>query len=333
MPNPNAPRRRELERRRKRCGARCKTKDGEPCRAWALENGRCRMHGGSSKRGFELSITKTGRYAKYLRSDRLREMYEAAKGDERLSELDEEAAILQTLIFDQLESVNFQALDYPRLKKLVDEIREAIAEEGSTMAGGSNGSDEVPDDVLPQGRLGDFAVLRPRLCSRGGVFFLSCRYWYEPSKLAGVNFLKAAKDQLDENAIRDISADLVAVANQSLETFSGIVAAPSPRHSAFAGIPHFASALARQVAEATGNEYAELFEPIPADRLGHHPRREKEPPKLKDAASVAGKRVLLIDDVATSGQTIELHAKALRSAGAKVSAIVWVYGTTKGLGR
>jgi len=30
----------------KRCGAR--TRGGHPCRAWAMPNGRCRMHGGKS---------------------------------------------------------------------------------------------------------------------------------------------------------------------------------------------------------------------------------------------------------------------------------------------
>lgn len=28
------------------CGARCRTKNGEPCLGPAMKNGRCRMHGG-----------------------------------------------------------------------------------------------------------------------------------------------------------------------------------------------------------------------------------------------------------------------------------------------
>jgi len=31
----------------KRCGAHCRT-TGEPCKNWAMLNGRCRMHGGKS---------------------------------------------------------------------------------------------------------------------------------------------------------------------------------------------------------------------------------------------------------------------------------------------
>lgn len=30
----------------KLCGAKCRTKGGAPCEAPAMENGRCRMHGG-----------------------------------------------------------------------------------------------------------------------------------------------------------------------------------------------------------------------------------------------------------------------------------------------
>lgn len=30
----------------KLCGARCRTKNGDPCLQLAMKNGRCRMHGG-----------------------------------------------------------------------------------------------------------------------------------------------------------------------------------------------------------------------------------------------------------------------------------------------
>ena len=35
-----------MEDNRKRCGA--KTRSGTPCKSWAMENGRCRMHGGTN---------------------------------------------------------------------------------------------------------------------------------------------------------------------------------------------------------------------------------------------------------------------------------------------
>lgn len=36
----------KIKRHHERCGA--KTRDGDPCKNWAMPNGRCRMHGGKS---------------------------------------------------------------------------------------------------------------------------------------------------------------------------------------------------------------------------------------------------------------------------------------------
>lgn len=46
------------------CGA--KKRDGTPCRAPAMENGRCRIHGGKSLKGVESPTFKHGRYSKHL---------------------------------------------------------------------------------------------------------------------------------------------------------------------------------------------------------------------------------------------------------------------------
>lgn len=53
----------------KKCGA--KTRDGDPCKNWAMSNGRCKMHGGKSTgartpEGLERirkAHTKHGRYS------------------------------------------------------------------------------------------------------------------------------------------------------------------------------------------------------------------------------------------------------------------------------
>lgn len=42
-----------------RCGARCRTRDGAPCRAWAVRGGRrCRMHGGASPQAERAARTR-----------------------------------------------------------------------------------------------------------------------------------------------------------------------------------------------------------------------------------------------------------------------------------
>jgi len=46
-----------------RCEA--KTRNGTPCQNYAMDNGRCRMHGGKSLKGVESPIYEHGRYSKY----------------------------------------------------------------------------------------------------------------------------------------------------------------------------------------------------------------------------------------------------------------------------
>lgn len=183
------------------------------------------------------------------------------------------------------------------------------------------------------GRLADLAVLRPTLYQRKGVFFVGCRQWFAPAKLAGINTLKAAKDSNDPEIRSLIVDDLETVARLVFEPFEGIVTAPSARHSAFAGLPHFASHIAEDLAGRLGQKYELLFEPTAANRKGHHPAREKDLPIVIEKRLPMASRILLVDELATSGQTLEWHAKALREKGAKVSILVWCYGATSGTGR
>lgn len=46
----------------RQCGA--KTRNGDPCRNWAMRNGRCRMHGGKSWGGIASPRYRHGFYSK-----------------------------------------------------------------------------------------------------------------------------------------------------------------------------------------------------------------------------------------------------------------------------
>lgn len=83
------------------CGA--KKRDGTPCRAKAMANGRCRIHGGATPSGFALPQYKTGRYSKVL-PDALRYRYEVARDDEDLLSLRDEIALLDIRITELLGS-------------------------------------------------------------------------------------------------------------------------------------------------------------------------------------------------------------------------------------
>lgn len=65
------------------CGA--KTRSGEPCKGWAMENGRCRMHGGGNPKGFAHPNTVTGRYSKHLPTRAIAEFQQALHDPELLS--------------------------------------------------------------------------------------------------------------------------------------------------------------------------------------------------------------------------------------------------------
>lgn len=80
------------------CGAR--KRDGTPCKAPAMPNGKCRIHGGKAGRPVE-----TGRYSKYA-PQKLRDKIEAFKNDDPLSLIDE-LATQRALLADYLE--RFQA--------------------------------------------------------------------------------------------------------------------------------------------------------------------------------------------------------------------------------
>lgn len=87
-----------------KCGAQAKT-SGKPCQMSAMENGRCRMHGGNARRGIDAPGFKTGRYSKYLPT-RLLAKYEEALADPKLLEMRDELALIDTRLREVLEKLD-----------------------------------------------------------------------------------------------------------------------------------------------------------------------------------------------------------------------------------
>lgn len=76
-----------------KCGA--KTRSGVPCKNWAMENGRCRLHGGKTPKGIASPHWKHGRYSKYLPQGIL-DRYQAFANDPETLSLESEIAIIDT---------------------------------------------------------------------------------------------------------------------------------------------------------------------------------------------------------------------------------------------
>lgn len=75
------------------CGA--KKKNGQPCQAAPMPNGRCRIHGGKTPAGIAHPSFQTGRYSKYLPAHLLAD-FEAAKADPELVECRHELALVDS---------------------------------------------------------------------------------------------------------------------------------------------------------------------------------------------------------------------------------------------
>lgn len=129
----------------KQCGA--KTRSGTPCKTPAMENGRCRMHGGKSLRGIASPTLKTGKYSRYL-PEHLLEAYKDVQADETLLSVRGDIELLDVLIRSKLENLEsgdsaahwdfvlkqvvkankaYKSDDYGGLMSALDEI-EALAE-------------------------------------------------------------------------------------------------------------------------------------------------------------------------------------------------------------
>ncbi len=85
------------------CGA--DTDDGTPCENPAMENGRCRKHGGATPSGVASSRFKHGRYSKHLPT-RLIDRYEETLADGQLTSLKDEIALVDLRIADTIEGLD-----------------------------------------------------------------------------------------------------------------------------------------------------------------------------------------------------------------------------------
>jgi len=103
----------------RKCGA--KTRSGEPCKNWAMSNGRCRMHGGTSTGP---PLTAGGRYSTKHRASLAAkvETFQAAPVDD----LTQELAMLRALTDEYLarfeDGIPLKAGDIQILRDLLESV-------------------------------------------------------------------------------------------------------------------------------------------------------------------------------------------------------------------
>src|SRR4051794_8571971 len=113
-----------------RCGAKSRRNGGAPCRAPAMQNGRCRMHGGATPRGVA-SPHWRGKGKSLDMPTRLTERFQEAMEDPELLELRSSVALLEARIGEVLASLPDEPSDFDRemwreLRGLLEQQRRIV---------------------------------------------------------------------------------------------------------------------------------------------------------------------------------------------------------------
>jgi hypothetical protein len=90
------------------CGA-ARKRDGQPCTAPAMQNGRCRVHGGKSRAGVASPTWRHGGSSRYLSTDLVAD-FRAALADPELLDLTRDLALLEARLGELLRQA--AAADY-----------------------------------------------------------------------------------------------------------------------------------------------------------------------------------------------------------------------------
>ncbi len=118
---------------RKACGA--KTRSGTPCQQTRVaENGRCRMHGGTTPKGIASPHFKTGRWSKYLPATALGTHFQAAYQDRTLMQLRQDVALIDALLTTYTASLKdtgrpLSQLQQTRVMDLLEQKRKHVESE------------------------------------------------------------------------------------------------------------------------------------------------------------------------------------------------------------
>lgn len=176
-----------------------------------------------------------------------------------------------------------------------------------------------PDEMI---RFLDKTLVRgPKLAIRNGVAYLTARCWRKSTKDVQLAAMFAIKRHSSELALGVITEDIIAIALElnGPAAYDAVVPVPC-------GNSGTERCLSAKIADALAKRLGLPVAHCLKGKLGKgssHPRRNASLERFHLVEPVP-RRILLVDDVVTSGLHIEYSVTSLREAGAVVTAIAWI---------
>jgi predicted amidophosphoribosyltransferase len=206
-----------------------------------------------------------------------------------------------------------------------DDVVAQLVNDDSQIAALVRGVDKREEAVDAGGDIEKLFVLRQKVNTRKDIVFFSVRAWRKCRKSDAIDFFKSKKLKRDAKFVRAVSSEISKLINAMFGRIEIFITTPAQRHSV--GY-HLATDVCRAVADNRGCEFVKLFEDNLTNGVSD-PRNYKSIRATllttNDNKHPDSRVCVLIDDVATSGETIFQHLTTLRGAGIKAVAIVWIY--------
>ncbi len=167
-------------------------------------------------------------------------------------------------------------------------------------------------------------ISKRQVKNRKNVTYLTVRTWKKPIKDVQITAIRTLKEFGSEELVIQAAGDIISTLNGLLGTldFDYVTSIPC-MHSK--GDTCLSVLFGQKISSMTGIPFRHCFKR--EHRAGSsHPANNSRLPPFKIADSISGK-ILLIDDVATSGTHIEKAANQLRENGSSVFCVAWIGNT------
>jgi pyrimidine operon attenuation protein/uracil phosphoribosyltransferase len=189
------------------------------------------------------------------------------------------------------------------------------------MVGGMQEATIAPNSDVAFKFLGDTLISRPRLLGRHAVAYVALRVWRKPIKPYQIAALVAIKGNDVQTAAKAIAAEFVAHTSRLFgKTFDAIVPVPC---GSSGRADCLSVEIANQLAMLLNADFENVLIAGKVPKSASHPAKSANLQPYKLSKPIKG-RILLVDDVATSGRHLELARDALIDAGCDVNTMVWI---------